>query len=128
MGKRNRWEPRPLLQENPWSLIPSIGLTKPLAWITRGLWVAITIMSILTRPVEWQSTAGVGLLGILAMFYITQRLGAREATLGAGVHVTPDSPFEIRLLADSLCLFMLLFAVVVLLFGMHAVRALLGNS
>jgi hypothetical protein len=124
MPKRSPWAPRELLDLNPWSLLPAIGLSKSMAWLAQVLWLAFAAVFAILRPDEWQSIGVTWLFGAWALFYITQRLGDREAIVGgAAPHVTRDTQFQLRLATDALFVLLLLFASVVIAFGLETVRA-----
>ena len=122
-AKRNPWAPRPSLEPNPWSLFPVIGLTKSRAWIAQVLWATFACIFLWRRTAESVSIAIAWLVGVWAILYITQRLGGREATLSAGVHVTPESPFLMRLFGDLVILLSVIFLAAIITFGVETVRA-----
>ena len=128
MANRRPWEPRPLLDENPWSLFPVVGLTRASALFAQVIWIAFALVFVLLRPGEWQSIGLAWLFGAWVVFYITQRFGGREAILvGYVPSITPESSFQERLLGDVLFLFLVLFLAAIIVFGVGTIREFWGS-
>ena len=99
----SRWDPKPPLDVNPWSLIPNIGFSRRGTLVAEAFWIAYVAGFFLYR---WGNPAvflAFGFLGGFALYYISDRLGGRVAKeLGAAPRIDADSPFQMRLIADVL--------------------------
>lgn len=125
MSKPSGWEPKPLLDESPWSLLPALGMSTRTGWVVQSvlLVAAATVYVILQRTAY--EVAAAWFCSAWSLRYVTQRLGGREAQLGTA-RITPDSPFQARLLMDVAVLAMFTLALLALLFGHDGWRRLLG--
>ena len=124
MAKRSPWESRSLLDLHPWSLLPVVGLSKAGAIAAQVTWAGFVILFLVQRPLDWLSLVVSWLVGAWAVFYITQRLGGREAIFAGVSTVRFDSPFQVRLIGDAMCVFVLVLFAGVVVFGASAIRAL----
>ena len=127
MPKRSRWEPKPLLDDNPWSLVPSIALSIKAGWFMQvGLLLVAAIVyvslnrSIMELGIAWFCAAW-------SLRYLTNRLGGREAQLGVP-RIWPDSSFQERLLVDTFALAMFAMSILALVLGTDGWRPLLGGQ
>jgi hypothetical protein len=102
-----RWEPKLPIDVHPWSLLPSIGLSRRATVIAEVLWLAYAIAFYVNHASQHYVFWVLVLLGGWSLRYIADRLGGRAAKpLGAAPQITPDSPFQFRLIADisGLCM------------------------
>jgi hypothetical protein len=126
MSQRARWGPQPLLEERQWSLLPVVHLSVRSAAAMQAAWAAFAITFIVIRTLNLFSPFGFWLLGAWALFYITQRLGGRQAMIGgAAPKIRPDSPFQLRLLLDLFHLGVLGAMAAAIALGPPSIRALL---
>ncbi len=121
-----RWRPRPLLDENPWSLLRSVGLRQRTAHIVLLGWViAVAAALAIHKPLSW-GYAGVGFMGLLMLRYILQRLqGVPAEFTGPGEAITEDWSFQIRLAADVASILFFALIVATLVFGFAAIKSLI---
>ena len=125
MSKPSRWKPRPLLDESPWSLLPDVGLSQAAGRLVQGVLLLGVAAVYLILQRDALEVAMTGLCSAWSLRYVTRRLGGREAQIGTA-RITPDSPFQGRLLMDVLGLLMLTLALLALLIGMGGWRRVLG--
>jgi hypothetical protein len=110
---------------NPWSLLPNLGLSVRGAVQAQVIWFAYAVIFLLIRPTHWVEISLAWAGGAWMVFYITQRLGGREAMLlGVAPRITPDSPFQMRLMSDILYVLALVFIAAIIAFGAEAIRGL----
>jgi hypothetical protein len=125
MSKRSRWEPKPLLDNNTWSLVPTVGLSIKAGWFIQfGLLIVAAIVYIgLNRAI-----AEVGFSWFCAAWslgYLNNRLGGREAQLGVP-RIRSDSSFQERLLVDTSAVVIFAMSILALILGADGWRRLLG--
>jgi hypothetical protein len=125
MSRRSRWEPKPLLEENPWSLLPNIGLSVKTGWLLQGALPILLIVVYLALQRSIDEALLVWLLSAVSLGGLTQRLGGREVWFGAAC-VTPESTFQERLAVDIAMLAMFAISLLVLLIGFEGWRRLIG--
>jgi hypothetical protein len=127
MARRHPWESRPLLDDHPWSLLPVIGLSKLAAVVAQVAWLGFVLLFATLRPSDLPSLLPSWLLGAWFVFYITQRLGGRDAMVGgAAPRIRPDSTFQVRLVIDVLYVVLLIVLAGVIALGPQTVRGLLA--
>ncbi len=108
MSKQNHWEPKPLLDECAWSLIPNCGLSKSASHALLAAWVGVVALAAAIGPTSRQSLIAGAILGAWAVHYVGARLGGRPAiTGGASPRIRSDSPFQARLAFDVIALVVL---------------------
>ena len=96
----SQWEPKPALDVNPWSLLPSIGFSKRATLVAESAWTLYVIVFLVYRS-DVVACLLLGFIGGWALYYIARRLGGRVAfELGAAPEISSDSPFQLRLIAD----------------------------
>ncbi|WP_132647790.1 hypothetical protein [Rubrivivax gelatinosus] len=122
-----RWKRKPLLDENPWSLLRPVGLARRTARVVMAGWVIAAPAALsIHEPFEW-GYAVVGILGLLMLRYVLQRLrGVPAEFIGPGEAVTEDWAFQIRLFIDIVALLLLAWSVATLVLGFEALRAWLS--
>ena len=97
----SRWDPRPPLDVNPWSLLPSIGFSKRAAVIVEIIWALYVFGFLICRSGEIGGYLLLGLAGGWALYYIANRLGGRTAKpFRAGPEISSESMFQMRLIGD----------------------------
>ncbi len=112
MSDPNPWEPKPLLDEHPWSLIPNFGLSKRASNASLAAWIAVVALTAAFGLSSWQSLIAGAIAGLWAVHYVGARLGGRPAiTGGASAPIRSDSPFQARLAFDVIALVVLATAV-----------------
>lgn len=117
MRSRDPWEPKPLLDEHPWSLIPNLGLSKGASLASFLAWCGVVAVVAVLGFSSLQSLVAGAIAGAWAVHYIGARLGGRPAiTGGASAPVRHDSPFQARLAFDVIALLALAAAGYVLVF------------
>ena len=127
MSKPSRWEPKPLSDDNPWSLVPIVGLSTKAGWLMQvGLFVvAVIVFLSLNRTIK--EVAFTWFCAAWSLRYLTHRLGGREAQFGVP-RIWPDSSFQERLLMDTLVLAVFAMSILTLLLGYDGWRRLLGAA
>ena len=119
MSNPNPWEPKPLLDDHPWSLIPNKKLPVGTARLLLAAWFAVVLLTTLFGSPFWMSLVAGAIAGAWAVHYVCARLGGRPATTGgASSPIRPDSPFQARLAFDILSV--LVFATAVYLVSFKA--------
>ena len=128
MSERNRWGPRVLLEERPWSLLPSINLAPRYAAAAQAVWLAVCAVLTLVRQPLLLAALLCWLFGAWALFYISRRLSGRPARmLGVAPIVQEDSAFQYRLYADVLHILILVVAALELCFGPNVLHRLFSE-
>jgi hypothetical protein len=112
MSDQSPWEPKPLHDEHPWSLIPNCGLSKKAAHASLAAWIGVVALAAAFGLSSWQSLIAGAFVGAWAVHYVGARLGGRPAiTGGASAPIRFDSPFQARLAFDVIALVVLATAV-----------------
>ncbi|MGC4077934.1 MAG: hypothetical protein QM702_13080 [Rubrivivax sp.] len=121
-----RWKRKPLLEDNPWSLLRPVGLARRTALVVMAGWVVAAAAALaIHEPFEW-GYAAVAVIGLLMLRYVLQRLrGVPAEFIGPGEAVTEDWPFQVRLAIDIAALLLLADAAATLVLGFEGLRALL---
>jgi hypothetical protein len=102
----SRWDAKEPLDLNPWSLLPSVGLTKHAALWAQVIWALFIVVCAIIRSAPALVVMGILFVSGWHLWYITNRLGGRVGVLlGVGGRVSPDSSFQWRLVGDLLSLF-----------------------
>ena len=103
MKKPNPWEPKPLLDDHPWSLLPNLALPQIVQFAAIAVWIVLMATVAINEGHSWQRVIPTGTLGAWATYYISARLGGRVAHVGgAAPPVRPDSAFQARLAFDAI--------------------------
>jgi hypothetical protein len=115
MAERNPWEPKPLLEERPWSLLPNLGVP---AWSARAAlvaWLCVVVVAQLAAAPGWPRLFPGAIGGAWSVYYVACRFGGRAApTGGASPSIKVDSPFQARLAFDLIAVVVLLVALTLL--------------
>ena len=123
MRKRSRWEPKPLLDEHPWSLLKNMGLTKRGRWISQSLLSAFAVTVAVVTDRHALEVAFAWFVSAWALRYICHRLSGMEAQLGVP-RVNEESSFQARLSLDLFASIMFLLGVATLVFSWASIRGL----
>jgi hypothetical protein len=108
MKKRNPWEPKPLLDDHPWSLFPNIDLPRFVEFMAVAIWIGLVGVIAVLKAHSWLRVLPTAVLGAWALHYICARLGGRAAHVGgAAPPIRPDSPFQARLAFDFMSIVVL---------------------
>jgi hypothetical protein len=101
MKKPNPWEPKPLLDDHPWSLFPNLGLPRFIEFAAIAVWVGVVGVVATLEGHSWLRVFPTAMLGAWAVHYICARLGGRSAIVGgAAPPIRPDSAFQARIAFD----------------------------
>lgn len=112
MSNLNPWEPKSLLDEHRWSLVPNLGLSKRASHTFLAVWVGVVALAATFGYSSWQSLFAGAIGGAWAVHYLCARLGGRPAiTGGASAPIRSDSPIQARLAFDVSALVVLATAV-----------------
>jgi hypothetical protein len=115
MAERNPWEPKPWLEERPWSLLPNLGLPRWAAGAAVSLWLVVVAGAYLAVAPGWPRLVPTAGLGSWSVYYLACRLGGRAApTGGASPSIRVDSPFQARLAFDIMAIVVLVTAAIAL--------------
>lgn len=125
MSRRSRWEPKPLLDENPWSLVPSVGLSARAGWLMQVGLVTVAILVYVSVERTLGQLAFAWFCSAWSFRYLTQRLGGREAQFGVS-RVSSESSFQERLLMDIAVLAAFAISALALFFGVDGWRSFLA--
>ena len=101
MKTPNPWEPKPLLEDHPWSLFPNLRLPRLIEFAAITVWVGVVGVVAILEAHSWLRVFPTALLGAWAVHYICARLGGRVALVGgAAPPIRQDSAFQARLAFD----------------------------
>ena len=105
MTERNRWEPKPLLEEREWSLLPNVRLSVRAGRVALAVWFGVLGIVYFVNAPAWMRFIPAAIGGGWCVHYVTCRLGGRPApTGGASPAVRINSPFQARLAFDVLAI------------------------
>ena len=108
MKKRNPWEPKPLLDDCPWSMFPNIGLPRFVGFMAVAFWIGLVGIVAVLEAHPWLRVLPSAILGAWAVYYICARLGGGAAFVGgAAPPIRPDSAFQARLAFDFMSIVVL---------------------
>ena len=118
MPQKNRWGPRPLLEERKWSLIPPLGVPRRARIVAVAIWSAVVFAFAVLTAASFGPCLSALWSGGGALYYILSRLAGTTASLIPGemeTTVTEESAFQVRLAFDLGAIGLLAFAGYVLL-------------
>ena len=108
MRKPNPWEPKPLLDDHPWSLLPNLGLPRSFGLAAVAVWIGLAGVVAVLESHPWLRVFATAVLGAWAVHYICARLGGRFALVGgAAPPIRQDSAFQARLAFDVMSIVVL---------------------
>jgi hypothetical protein len=115
MAERNPWQPKPWLEERPWSLLPNVGLPAWAAPVALAVWLVAVAVVQLAVPPGWVRVLSSAIAGAWSIYYMACRLAGRPApTGGASPSIRVGSPFQARLAFDIAALLVFATAVALL--------------
>jgi hypothetical protein len=118
MSPPNPWEPKPLLDDCRWSLLPDLGLRRGAAWGLLAAWWGLLGLTAVLGVEPGARLVAAALLGTWALHYVGARLGGRPAwTGGAAEPIRPEAPFQARLAFDVIALLVLMTALTLLVYA-----------
>jgi hypothetical protein len=105
VAERNPWEPKPWLEERPWSLLPNLDLPRWSPPVAVSLWLVVVAGAYLSVAPGWARLVSTAVVGSWSVYYLACRLGGRAApTGGASQSIRVDSPFQARLAFDIMAI------------------------
>jgi hypothetical protein len=123
--ERDRWKPRELLEEHPWSLFADVGLSDWHVVSSQLLWAVGCVAALSVRQHHWFALSIAWFVGAWAVLYIALRLSGNKAYVFLSRHsISSESIFQARLTSDLIHLVLLSSAAAELLFGPYAFAAL----
>jgi hypothetical protein len=127
VSKQSPWQARELLEEHPWSLFASVGLSEWHIVSSQLVWVAACVAALSLRHLPWFPLSIAWFVGAWSVLYIALRLGGNRAYVFLSRYsISSDSIFQARFACDLLHLVLLSGAAAELAFGPYAFAALIA--